>query len=168
MTMSNESTNRCPDSAALARYLGGELAPGEIGIMEGHFSDCLECRSNLERLSDDDSIFEHLRRKNGDGYGDESAVERLQDAVAGMASTDEGYSTNIQSLRGWNRYKIKQKLGSGRFGEVFLAYDSKMGREVALKRYRTNGRVSPSVIRNSAEEAKTLWSRPARVYRDRL
>ena len=52
-----------------------------------------------------------------------------------------------------DRYQIKEKIGQGGLGEVFVAFDAQLQREVALKRVKaTDGQASDDVLR----EAKML------------
>jgi serine/threonine protein kinase len=57
------------------------------------------------------------------------------------------------------RYEVKGKIGHGGLGEVYLAYDTRLDREVALKRVRPadNGEASAdSLAADLLREAKTL------------
>ncbi len=51
-----------------------------------------------------------------------------------------------------NRYRILQKIGEGATGQVFKAFDTKIGREVAIKRIAASPTTAPRVLR----ELRTL------------
>lgn len=53
-----------------------------------------------------------------------------------------------------NRYRILQKIGEGATGQVFKAFDTKIGREVAIKRIAASPTTAPRVLR----ELRTLAS----------
>jgi len=59
-----------------------------------------------------------------------------------------------------NRYTIKKKIGEGGFGTVFLAYDHRMDREVAIKRVRTfdDQEMTQESCRQLLKEASSLAS----------
>ena len=53
------------------------------------------------------------------------------------------------------RYELRQKLGEGSFAEVYLAFDSDLSREVALKIPRRNRFSSAEQLRRFLDEART-------------
>jgi eukaryotic-like serine/threonine-protein kinase len=66
------------------------------------------------------------------------------------------------------RYEIRHKLGSGGMGEVYLAWDPELEREVAIKVLRADNDESPERTRRFVQEAKaaSAFSHPnvAHVY----
>ncbi|NGX36832.1 MAG: Serine/threonine-protein kinase PknD, partial [Candidatus Anoxychlamydiales bacterium] len=62
-----------------------------------------------------------------------------------------------------DRYKIEKSLGAGGMGEVFLAYDKKAKRHIALKRIRKDLATKDIVKKRFLREAKiaSLLSHPS-------
>lgn len=57
------------------------------------------------------------------------------------------------------RYQVMEKIAEGGIGAVFRGWDSNLGREVAIKRIRTDGEgVTQSAIDNLVKEARTQSS----------
>ena len=85
-------------------------------------------------------------------------TERNQDlARAGPASPPEGWSIGS--------YRVERSLGHGGMGEVFLAWDERLGRRVAIKRVRQGSGVDRQSerLRREARVAARL-SHPAVVH----
>ena len=55
-----------------------------------------------------------------------------------------------------DRYQIKEKIGQGGLGEVFLAIDTQLQREVALKRVRAGDGQSPDDVLREAQVLSAL------------
>jgi serine/threonine protein kinase len=56
------------------------------------------------------------------------------------------------------QYRVVSRLGSGGMGEVFLAYDTKLDRHVALKILSRRFATDPSRLRRFTLEARTIAS----------
>src|SRR5262249_41435561 len=53
--------------------------------------------------------------------------------------SDEARSAEAPTAFTWGTLRVREKLGEGAFGEVWLAFDPALGREVALKLRREAG-----------------------------
>jgi serine/threonine-protein kinase len=54
------------------------------------------------------------------------------------------------------RYRVKEKIGKGGMGDVYLGYDEKLDREVALKCIRAENRLNQETKSRFLLEAKIL------------
>jgi hypothetical protein len=66
-------------------------------------------------------------------------------------------------LTSLGRFEIRRELGRGGFGVVFLAFDSLLGREVALKVPRADVLVDPALRRRFQHEAQAAARCPGAV-----
>ncbi len=106
--------------------------------------------------------FTQARRTLGDELGIEPTPElqRLeqqileQDSALDLDSVESapGVGTG-RSIRG---YELRDLIGEGRFGQVYLAYQHSVGREVAVKVIRSELADDPEFIRRFEIEARTI------------
>ena len=90
----------------------------------------------------------------GEQAGDFIAASALKDA-AGMVTieTNEHHST-APGRRQIGHYQIKSLLGAGGMGEVYLAQDTRLGRQVAIKLLPPEAADSPTAKRRLLREAR--------------
>ncbi len=79
------------------------------------------------------------------------AVEHL---LAGMA--ESSFASSHTAPARFGRYEIKALIGRGGMGTVHLAYDSQLGRDVALKRIRADLLLAPTMRARFETEAKAV------------
>jgi eukaryotic-like serine/threonine-protein kinase len=96
------------------------------------------------------------------GHGDEDVGSALTQAPALPPAPTPGWNATVEFARSseselsldGSRYVIGQQIGEGGMGEVLLAIDERIGREVAVKRTRTA---------NPSDEEMSRFVREARV-----
>jgi serine/threonine protein kinase len=86
-------------------------------------------------------------------------VRALRD-IAAISAPDpsaqlDTHSGNLPFLR-WGQLELRARLGSGSFGEVFLAWDEMLAREVALKLFHERGSPGSRAPADFMEEARRL------------
>lgn len=81
-------------------------------------------------------------------------LERVWPRSRGPKPAEEQSSTISDQFPRLGRFQIRQQLGSGGFGTVFLAFDSVLGRDVALKLPRLETSLVPELRRRFLREAQ--------------
>jgi eukaryotic-like serine/threonine-protein kinase len=118
----------CP-SAVLLAQLGTDLLRGEaLPTLEGHIDGCPECQDELERMA-----------RNGVGSDQTAPSLPPQDKPPEIPG-----------------FEIECELGRGGMGVVYRAYDSSLGRRVALKVVRSGPL--------SGADDRARWLREARSF----
>jgi WD40 repeat protein len=148
----------CFSRAELQHYLREEL-PKEIEprVVE-HLDTCLHCRQTLSNLSDDRMVRDHLeamRREELEPLTLATAEEELSDA--GNPNWLDGVGDEAPLPLRFDRFLLKQVLGAGGFGTVYLADDLDLQREVAVKIPHLGG-LSPEIRRRFMREGMAAAS----------
>src|SRR5260370_35923498 len=60
----------------------------------------------------------------------------------------------ISAGRGWGPYEVVSRLGAGRMGEVYRAWDTRLSREVAIKVLPASFSAAPDRLRRFEQEAR--------------
>ncbi|MFO0889861.1 MAG: serine/threonine-protein kinase [Isosphaeraceae bacterium] len=106
--------NSCPETYLLRGLLDETLPAAERVEIERHVEDCTLCEGVLENLTSAETAF---------------LGEPLPDAVP---DADEGRDHGPYD----HRFRIRRRFDGGGQGDLFIAWDQELEREVALKRIK--------------------------------
>jgi eukaryotic-like serine/threonine-protein kinase len=132
----------CGYAEKLRRFLDDEVGEGERAEIELHVETCGQCQDELERLTDLDPANWPVPPVPWRGYGGGS------EAPSGPPP-----DAALPSIPG---YQVLEKLGRGGNGVVYLVYDPRLKRQVALKRILAGAEASPSDRARFRTDAEAL------------
>ncbi len=144
----------CPPASLLERLLNGQLDEVEYQSAETHLEACETCRSLLEGLIDDPEVREWRSRSDllfPPVSGLTPIADRKPPEVSGPCPATpesrrlppDGIGPDTRERP--PRYRILRFLAEGNIGEVHMAEDRELSREVALKQlqlHRTTHKAS--------------------------
>ena len=156
----------CPGLEQLQQLLAEELSTSERAPIESHIESCAACQEMLAKLTGSLALVEPQTRGGGQSWSrhepDSRFLRGLQQAAmdtttggewenADQTAPSRNDSAAAASAADWppvpsrlGRFEIRRMLGRGGFGEVYLAHDTQLHRDVALKvpRLRISSRQS--------------------------
>ncbi len=133
------TATQCPSHRLLHAYSCGRLPDDDSHAIYEHLQDCLDCQSELNSVDgDDDSLIVDLRADDQyAGFSDEPdckrALAKALGALAKVGEADACLPPTMDFPKHLGEYEIVREIGHGGMGRVFLARQTKLGREVALK-----------------------------------
>lgn len=121
----------CLDEELVHAFVRGAVSPEELADAQAHLDACAGCRRLTAMAAVDVSS---------------------PSSASGAPWTGDALRADT-----WGRYVLLEALGRGGMGEVLLAYDSKLHRNIALKRVRERGApLSPEARAGLLREARAM------------
>lgn len=158
-------TDGCGTLDDLTRFAAGELPPEQSAVIARHLVDCNLCRGEVDRITDDAELRRlhrmHFERQTG--RTPRTPLHNLHNQLYGIASPSDRDSKSVSN--GSDRYEeftpttlgrfnLKERLGAGGFGVVYLADDTQLNRQVALKIPRSGTLADPEAHERFQREVR--------------
>ncbi len=169
-----EDPGACPDEASLRGFLDSEVTGDSTGELARHLEACGGCRARMEGLIEIDPEISALLDRSRDPRPPAPALQALVQGVlarfdrrrAAARRSPEPRSRPAPASAGLRHdgpeqigaYRIEGCAGAGAMGTVYQAVDTRLGRRVALKVLRTDGRRDPTFAERFRREAAMLAS----------
>ena len=163
----------CPDASTLEAFAIGNVDAKTLRDIETHLDDCRHCSSILESFDNNrDDLVKNLGDLSLESEGSTIAFrpgadhEELTASVIAYChesgvmnrSLDVGRRFAHQLTQGevlLGRFRLQAELGVGTFGYVFLAWDPRLDRSVAIKIQRAGRFASKEDQERFLREAKS-------------
>ncbi len=159
MPVINESD--CPSHEEIVAFSTGKVTETVLETISEHLETCESCISVLLAVQDsDDSLVDGLRTpSSGEQFLDEPEYQRAVEGVeaigCGPLTLDRPDGGSLRPLPSeFGRYEILEELGQGGMGTVYLARDTQLGREVALKIPHFRRSQNPHLLERFYREAR--------------
>jgi serine/threonine protein kinase len=165
----------CPSAQVLQGLLLGKLPEDEVESLGKHLLGCDQCAARVHSLAKEDTLVEALRTARTPAV-DEPKPEKVQGLIERLKALrlSEGGSTQAlpaaeessnpheflapaqgpDEIGRLGDYRVLKVLGTGGMGMVYLAQDTRLDREVALKVMKPSVAANPQAKQRFLREAK--------------
>ena len=125
-------SSTCPNEQQLSSLLDESLDPDHREQIDEHIETCTECQEKLEVLlvSTHDSVAPETDVVTSDDKISD-LIHRLQSTPAPKTKTAKVLGHELPFRVG--RYEMQKEIGRGGTGRLYLAHDSQLDRQVAVK-----------------------------------
>jgi serine/threonine protein kinase len=171
------ATKNCPSAALLESLLLGRLPLEDAEHLEAHLAGCTNCTATLCLLPAEDDLVRAVRaaripplspedtpvvqalsdwlsNQTGSYLKIGSPAAPAQETAPFLSDAAEQTPTGPASVLG--PYQILRQLGAGGMGVVYLAFDPRLNRQVALKVIQPRHGNNPTMSRRFQDEAWAL------------
>ena len=151
-------TTACPSGEELRLLSCGRVTPPESEVLLTHLERCARCQAEVDTVADaDDSLIADLRTTDEFAYferegGYQTAMAK---ALSALAVSDSNRDQPDLPVR-IGDYEIVRPLGHGGMGKVFLARQTKLGRQVALKLLADHRLANPRMKERFESEMRAI------------
>ena len=151
----NESASTQSLHAVLAEYIRRREA-GEAVEMESLCAAYPELADGLRSYAEGEGLLEALSAPSRIDSGDPESAETIRPGAS--------QRTDFAPQTEFGRYHLIRQLGSGAMGVVFLAEDTHLGRQVALKIPTGTGTEGPGFLKRFTREAQAAALNEAGIF----
>ncbi len=160
----------CPNAEQLKCWLDDDLDSADRAEISRHVSECAECQQRLEALTNPSTGTELVDLELAENAELRALMNRLrEEPVAEWSPLDDtaaemtsrvfaGPISESAPLGRLGEYQIQRLIGSGATGEVFQAFDNRLGRSVAIKVLRSELAVHPLARARFEREGRVIAS----------
>lgn len=131
----------CPDSEWIIKAVSGDLPEPELDLFVEHLAQCSECVARIDHLIDPEI--------------DQPPAVSPGNSQSDPLSIGKAFSQNRwQSFSHFgDRFEVVRLLGQGGMGEVFQCFDTKLNRQIAIKKIRSE-MLRPDFVERLEREAR--------------
>ncbi len=134
----------------LKKWLGGMLPPDDRSVVESHLENCVECSNLLETLEPDQWL-NTAKLKQLDIQFDLTETQVWHTETLSDSEIRHPPGTPQQLNERWH---LERLLARGGIGEVWIALDRVLGKQVVVKKLRQETANLPAVQRRFLHEAR--------------
>jgi serine/threonine protein kinase len=141
-----------PSVAELQNHLLGKLDDAASAQIEEHLGTCRPCQEVLRKVPASDTFVDLIQ----EAATRVTVRQGLPPELAATTPPESAKSAGPELPPQFGRYRILRRLGKGGMGAVYLARDTKLDREVALKVPHLSPEDGPAALARFRREAQAM------------